>query len=192
MCCAVSRYLQGVMVDGAGDPELFEVFTAEQARQIMGTSHARSVSDAARRRETNGGSPVYWDNKDPNNPTAVLLFDSLWVLERAADHDGVQANLQPLVVPLCRRRGMTMPACRVRVERAAGGGDGEMASRLQESERVLDGYRREAQSERMARLEAEGRAADAENARLRGELARARVAIVQLTTAVTTLSAADM
>jgi hypothetical protein len=171
------------MVDAMGGRELFEVYTADQARLVLGTSHARSVSEAAKRRETNGGSPVHWDNKDPANPTAVQLFDATWVRNRALDHDGVHAELAPLLVPLPRRAGMTMSACRVQVERVetTAGVNHEIARRLEESEQVLDGYRREAHSERTARLESELAARDAEIARLKEELTRSSTAIGQLT-----------
>jgi hypothetical protein len=178
------------MVDAAVDRDLFEVYTADQARLILGTSHARSVSEAARRREANGGAPIYWDNKDPANPTAVQLFDAAWVRDRALDHDGLRADLVPLLVPLTPRAGMTLSPCRVQVKR--GGpreGDGELVARLEESERVLDGYRREAQSERNARLEAALAARDAEIDRLRSELARREAAVTQLTKVVESLNA---
>jgi hypothetical protein len=180
------------MAGAASELELFEVFTADQARVMLGTSNARSVSEAARRREINAGSPVHWDNKDPDNPTAVQLFDANWVRERALDHDGLHAELTPLVVPLPRRPGMTLSSCRVRVERGdPAAHNQEIAYRLEESERVLDGYRRQADTERGARLEAELAERDNELTRLRAELVRSQAAIGQLTRAVDSLSGVE-
>ncbi len=83
---------------------------------------------------------------------------------------------------------MTLLPCRVRVERGGPlAATVEMTSRLLEPERVLEGYRRLADTERTARLEETLAAKDEETVRLRAELARREVAVAQLTEVVGTL-----
>ena len=150
---------------------LCEVFTTEQACQVLGASQSRTVIDAARRREKQGGSPVYWDAADDSNPLPVHLFDAQWVRERASGGNGVAAEVPSMLVELMPRPGMRVVVRRVLVDPAPGeSASDELLERLREAEQVIEGYRGEVWSEREARLGAQLAAKDADLAARDGRL----------------------
>jgi len=160
-----------------------EVFTADQAAVVLGLAR-NSVIDLARRRRDNG-RPVSWDRDDTENPFPVVLVLASWVGELAADRHGLQADTPPSKGYLPPLPGVAVVA------------DGELTSRLEQSEQLVDAYRREALEERMARLSLVAEKAeserDAERARrlmAEAEVERLRQAMVVLnggTSAVATL-----
>ncbi|MHB1599475.1 MAG: hypothetical protein ACYCXY_11455 [Acidimicrobiales bacterium] len=170
------------MADSAGLVQQ-EVFTADQAAVVLGLAR-NSVIDLARRRRDNG-RPVSWDRDDTENPFPVVLVLASWVVELAADRHGLQADTPPSKVYLPPLPGVAVVA------------DGELTSRLEQSELLVDAYRREALEERMARLSLVAEKAeserDAERARrlmAEAEVERLRQAMVVLnggTPAVATL-----
>ena len=160
-----------------------EVFTADQAAIVLGLAR-NSVIDLARRRRDNG-RPVSWDRDDAENPFPVVLVLASWVVELAADRRGLQADTLPSKVHLPPLAGAVV------------GATGELGSRLEQSEQLVDAYRREALEERMARLglaaekaEAERDAERARRVMAEAEVDRLRQAMVVLNggaPAVTTL-----
>jgi hypothetical protein len=131
----------------------YEVFTADQAADIIGVTE-RAVLEAAKRREANG-RPISWARGEAGNPMGCALLLASWVLNRAADTSGPCAEVQPAIVVLPILDGVEPVLDMQPVTVADSLAGGEISSRLVEAERVADGYRREATEERIARLEAE-------------------------------------
>jgi hypothetical protein len=148
----------------ASENKLHSVLTLAQAAAVLGVI-PKSVHEAARRRAENG-MHVCWERGAPGNPMGVVLVDHQWVLNRAADGRGVQAEVQPSVVSLPPLPGLApsngLPGATA---------DAELASRLTELESLLDSTRREADQERFVRLEGEVERYKSEAESLRGALA---------------------
>ena len=86
--------------------EPFEVYTADQARRILGLTHARSVANRADTVTQRQGIVVGWRKDTPGNPTQVNLFLASWVNDVVSREGKPRPKLRASVVFLPRLVGM--------------------------------------------------------------------------------------
>jgi hypothetical protein len=86
--------------------EPFEVYTADQARRILGLTHARSVANRAHTVTQRQGIVVGWHKDTPGNATQVNLFLASWVDDVASREGKPKRPLRPHIIFLPRLAGM--------------------------------------------------------------------------------------
>jgi len=152
----------------------YGVLWTSTAGEILGVG-ATSVVDAAKRHEQRFGQRVMWGRAEVSELGSVVVHED-WVRERARAKFGHTVDFEAHVMVLPRIEGLAVSE----EARVVGTPGDEFATRMQEALAVADSNAREANAERLARLESEAEHARRETARLRNDLAVARRVISEM------------